>query len=345
MHQTRASRLRRRIFAMLLFLGAALVVASVACGDGDDRPGVEVIEEEETGTGAGTGAGTATGATTRVTDDLGREVEIPHPPQRVAATVSFAVEFLMALDYRPVARPDIPEELVFPLEAKDIAVIEVSHQAGPNLEQLAAAQPDLVISSPVFAQFAPSIEQTLGVPVLVYDVTSFDDVIDKVRTFGMLLGREAKAEEVAGDLQAKLSDLQDGLPAEGPKVFALFGTSQAFLGFLPDSYLGSLVELLGAQLVTRGDQADQRFPGFAPFSLETVVARDPDVILIVRHGRPSPEREENIEALTNDAAWRGLPAVQAGAVYELPETLYVNFPGPRVIQALEELRAILFPER
>ncbi|MFQ5859408.1 MAG: ABC transporter substrate-binding protein, partial [Anaerolineae bacterium] len=246
--------------------------------------------------------------TITVVDDLGREVEIPYPPKRVAATVSFQVELLMTLGYRPVLRPNIPEQYIFPPEAKEIPTVQISHRAGPNLEQLAAAEPDLVITSPTFAQFVPSIEETLGVPVLVYDIAGFDDVVEKIRTFGLLVGRQAEAEEVAADLQAQLTALRQGLPEEGPRVFALFGTSESFLGFMPDSYLGNLVELLGGQLITRGDEPHQRFRTFTPFSLETVVARDPDIIFIVRHGAPSPEREENIEELQQDPAWSSITA-------------------------------------
>ena len=289
------------------------------------------------------GEATAEPFTITLVDDLRREVKVPYPPRRIAATVSFPVELLMILGYKPVLRPNIPEQYVFPPEAKEIPTVEVSHRAGPNLEQIAATEPDLVITAPAFAQFVPAIEKTLGVPVLVYDIRSFDDVVAKVRTFGLLVGRQAEAEEVVAELQAQLAALRQGLPEKGPKVFALFGTREAFLGFLPDAYLGNLVELLGGQLITRGDEPHERFRGFTPFSLETIVARDPDIILIVRHGRPSPEREENFAKLQEDPAWQSIKAVREGRVYELSEWLYLRYPGPRVIQALEELRAILWP--
>ena len=288
--------------------------------------------------------------TVTVIDDLGREVEIPYRPKRLAVTSAFMVELTMACGYRPVARPDISPEYIYPLEAHDIPAFGVSHSAGPNLEQLAVAQPDLVISSPTYSQFIPSIEETLGVPVLVHDVSSVDGIIQKIRTYGMLVGCEAKAEEASQDLLKRISVLQDGLPETGPKVFAIFGTSQSFLGFMPTSYLGDMVGLLGGSLITEGEPAyvssrtGASNPKYTTFSMEKVIEKDPDVILVVRHGDPSEAREENFASLLGGPAWSGLRAVQEGRVHELSEWLYVRYPGPRVILAMEELRSVLYPE-
>ena len=279
-----------------------------------------------------------------VVDDMGRRVAIPYPPQRVASITSFAVELLMELGVTPVARPDIPEQRVHPPEAKPIPSVSVDHSTGPNLEQLAATEPDLVVTSPTFARFIEPIQQALGVPVVVYDITDYRHVTGKAQTFGLLTGRNAEADALSGHLRSELTGAQQGIPEDGPSVFALFGTSRSFLSFLPDTYLGSLVELLGGRLITEGRQPMERFQGYTSFSMENVVAADPDVILIVRHGPPSSERERQIEQLTGDPAWQSLTAVQEGRVYELPEWLYVQFPGPRVTEAIEGLRAIFYPD-
>ncbi len=293
---------------------------------------------------------TATPSTITVTDDVGRRVEIPYHPKRVAVTTSFMVELIMACGLTPVARPDIPPEFIYPLEAVDIPSFGVSHSAGPNLEQLAAARPDLVIFSPIYSQFLPSVEETLGVPTLVHDVTTVDDVAAKMRAYGDLLGCEEQAEEAAQALDARIQALREGLPETGPSVFAIFGNIDAFLGFMPATYLGDIVSRMGGRLITEGDppwldrRSNRTNPQFTPFSMEKVVERDPDVILVVRHGGPSQAREENFASLFDDPAWSGLRAVREGRIHEVSEWLYLRYPGPRVALALEEIRSILYPD-
>ena len=283
-----------------------------------------------------------------VTDDFRRQVEIPYRPHRVAVTNAWMVEALMECGHVPVARPDIPLEFVYPPEAHDIQVIAVSHATGPNLEQLAVAAPDLVITSPTYGRFAEPIQAALGIPVLVYDVTDVEGVLAKIELFGELVGCEETADLAVSTLRGRIAGQTAGLPDQGPRVFAIFGTAEEFLAFTPDSYLGSMIELLGGDMITRGDPAyiyrGIPDPAFTPLSLEKAVERDPDVILVMRHGGPSGAREESLRALFSNPAWSGLRAVEEGRVHEVSEWLYLRYPGPRVVWALQELRPLLYPD-
>lgn len=286
--------------------------------------------------------------TRTVTDDFRREVEIPYAPQRVAVTNAWMVEALMECGHVPVARPDIPLEFVYPPEAHDIQVVAVSHATGPNLEQLAVAAPDLVITSPTYGRFAEPIQAALGIPVLVYDVTDVQGVLAKIELFGELVGCEETAAAAVSTLRERIAGQTAGLPDRGPRVFAIFGTAEEFLAFTPGSYLGSMIEMLGGDVITRGDPAyvyrGIPDPAFTPLSLEKAVERDPDVILVMRHGGPRGVREESFRSLFSNPAWSGLRAVEEGRVHEVSEWLYLRYPGPRVVWALQELRPLLYPD-
>ena len=65
----RSKKVRLRALGGLLLAGVAVMATMAACGDGEDRPGVVVVEEGSasvsvSGTGTGTGTGTATGTGT-----------------------------------------------------------------------------------------------------------------------------------------------------------------------------------------------------------------------------------------------------------------------------------------
>ena len=48
--------------------------------------------------------------------------------------------------------------------------------------------------------------------------------------------------------------------------------------------------------------------------------------------------------LTNQPGWRGLPAVQQGRVYAVDGNAYCNRPGPRIVDSLEILAALIHPD-
>ena len=335
-----------RLAALVLALSALAVFVFAACG------GEVSIERQAADTPTPTAAPPDPTATTlpetrTVRDDTGREVEIPYRPQTVAVTNAWMVELLMSCGYTPAARPQIPFEFVFPPAAFDIPVVTISHSAGPNMEELAAVRPDLVLATPMYARFGPPIEQALGVPVLVYDLASVDDILDKMSELGELAGCTEGAEEAAADLRRRMDSQRQDLPAQGPKVLALFGSTEGLLAFTSVSYLGDMVELMGGQLVAaKGPpfiHQGQPDSAFTPFSLETVVEQDPDVVLLVRHANPTDAREEALEELFASPAWQGLRALEDGRLHELSEWLYLRYPGPRVAWALQELRALMYP--
>lgn len=330
-------------------LAAMATLALVSCGS-EPRPTARpTATAVPTATSSPSPTATPEPSTVIVRDDMGREVEIPYRPKRLAVTNAFMVELTMACGYRPVARPDISPEFIYPLEAHDIPSFGVSHSAGPNLEQLAAARPDLLIASPIYVRFIPAIEEALGIPVLVHDVTSVNGITDKIRAYGGMLGCEQKAEMAAQDLTGRIDTLREGLPEEGPTALALFGTNDVFLSLTSGSYMGDMINLMGGTLVNEGDPpfVDSRSGPtnqYTSFSMEKIVERNPDVILVVRHGNPSEAREQHFASLFNDPAWGGLKAVEEGRVHELSEWLFVRYPGPRVVLGLEQLRPLMYPQ-
>jgi iron complex transport system substrate-binding protein len=266
-------------------------------------------------------------------------VQLAAPPERIATTASFAVDLLNALGHPPILRPDLPAEEV-PPAARDIPTWAVSHSVGPNLEQLAAANADLVITTPMFARYVPAIEDRLGVPVMILSIQKLADVGATAHLLGELVGAADAGRQLAREWDAAAQAIDAPRVDAPPQVFAIFGTPQSSLAFLPNSYLGSLVEHLGAELITAGATPAAVSQQFTPLSLEYVVEHDPDVICIVRHGPPDQQFSE----LTQHPAWANLSAVRAGRVHVLSHRLYVTNPGPSAVAALRELRALLYPD-
>jgi iron complex transport system substrate-binding protein len=101
----------------------------------------------------------------------------------------------------------------------------------------------------------------------------------------------------------------------------------------PRSFIGKLIDLAGGRNL--GDA------GSAPYfqvSLEELIARDPDCILLGSAGRgasPGP--------VAARPGWTSLSAVKSGAVHAVDDDI-VSRPGPRVALALETIAKLIHPE-
>jgi iron complex transport system substrate-binding protein len=320
---------------------APLVLAAVvlaACGGG----GTQVPAEDKTPTEPATAAETPTeaAATTyplTVTDMLGREVTIPSAPTRVAAISPTTVELVYAVGAESLTRSS---SVRFPEEATSATDIGPSYQ--PNLEILAAQEPDLIIADSMLQPQLVQNLEALNVPVLYAGAQSFDDVLTALRLVGQVLDRSAEAEAVVAELTQRLDDLQAKLPQERPSVLILNGTPEDFFAAKPESYVGNLVDLLGGENVAAGAPDVGRFPGYTKLSLEAILTSAPDVILAITAGPPGAQTIT--EFLSANPAWADVPAVQQGRVHEISAEIFLQAPGPRVGDALAELAALLYPE-
>jgi iron complex transport system substrate-binding protein len=72
-----------------------------------------------------------------------------------------------------------------------------------------------------------------------------------------------------------------------------------------------------------------------------VAAADPEVIVVMPCGYNLAETQAQFHALDLPAEWAGLAAVRNGEVYAVNGTAYFSRPGPRLVEGLEILRAIL----
>ncbi|MDI3280146.1 MAG: ABC transporter substrate-binding protein [Bacillota bacterium] len=282
------------------------------------------------------GVAAAAGQTRVVTDGTGRRVEIPAQPRRIVALTPWVVEVLFLLGHPPVGRPSSAD---YPPEALQIPAHGQSYRL--NFERIAALQPDLIIGNGnLHSPYLAKLEET-GAPVLFYDIDSYRDVLEKLRIMGEIVNEKQKAEQIVAEIERRAKALRDRLPARHPRVLIMVGSAEAWSAAKPNSYLGDLVQQLGA--VNVAAEGMEHRPGFTRFSMERVVELDPDVILLVKPVRDPSDTSKALPGFQKDPLWGGLSAVKQGRVYELDHSVFMS-PGPRAIDTLEELAGYLYPE-
>jgi iron complex transport system substrate-binding protein len=231
-------------------------------------------------------------------------------PKRIAALTPFTANTLAELGVRPVAIGQTlgGHDRLDP-RLKKVPTLALSHPNGPNLEQLALRNPQLVLSAPIWRKGSAGMKR-LGMKVVESDPRSVPEVLTQTRRLGALVGRSAAADRLARRQAAQIAVAQQGIRRR-PKVLLIMGVGRTSYAMLSNSWGGDLLRRAGGRLLTAGLTASG---GYARISDESVVQRNPDVIIAVPHGAPS-DMPRLAKYLSDKAGWRTTKAARHHRVF------------------------------
>ncbi len=263
------------------------------------------------------------------TDAIGRQVELPRIPARIVSLAPSVTDVLYLLG----AGDRVAGVTVYcdwPEDARRKP--KIGDLLNPNAESILAARPDLVIASTAGNDRTVVLKLAdLGLPVFVTAPRTVESILETVDQIGRITGCGAKADELVSQMKARLEILDRRL--QGTRRLRAFYITwfEPLLAPGNGTFENDLLRHAGVDSITA------TIPEFYPrYSLEQVIASDPDVILAVRHeGNPLPD-------LKSLAGWRQLRAVRQNKIYIASELL--QHPSPRFLDALEDLARRLHPE-
>ena len=231
-------------------------------------------------------------------------------PRRVVALNPFAANTVADLGVRPVAVGQVlgGNDRWSP-RLRGVRRIPLSHPSGPNLERLATLNPGLVLSSPTWRRGHRAMRR-LGIRVAETEPRSVHDTGAMVERIGALIGKKAAAARMADRMAADVARASRGIRRR-PRVLVILGIGRVPYAFLANSWGGDIVRRAGGRLLTEGLTASG---GFARISNETVVRRNPDIIIAVPHGSPKDIPRLGAYLRTNPA-WRGTKAYRNKRIY------------------------------
>lgn len=329
----------KRIFPALC---AALLLAG--CGA---QTAVESTSTAPAATAKTSAESTATpeatdGTTLTFTDDLDREVTVPVQPQRVAVLLgSYADVWCLAggQDTLVAAADDAWTD--FDLNLGD-EVANLGSLMEPNLEELIAAQPDLVIASSNTTsnvELLPSLED-LSVPVIYFGVNSFNDYLEMLDVCTQITGQTQNYQTYGLDVQAQVEKAKEQDDGSAPTVLLLRSASTSCkIKNSKGTVLGEILADLGAVNI-----ADSDTSLLEDLSMERIIADDPDYIFVVFQGSDQDAAQKTLDAaLTSNPAWDTLSAVQNGNFYLMEKELYHLKPNARWGEAYQKVADILYP--
>ncbi len=271
-----------------------------------------------------------------VIDDSGASVTFAAAPTRIVSLNPGHTETVFALGAgdRLVA---VDAYSTYPAEAQAIATRLTSYPA-PSIEAIVGLKPDLVLSLVEKDDLLGQLRQQ-GIPVLKLLPTDFDGTTQEIAELGRILDRSAQGAAIATRMRARRDAVAQAV-ATGPRpsVFYEMDASDATKPYTagPGGFYGQLVDLAG------GDNVFGDLPGdFAQVGAESVIARNPDLILLTDAYAPlNPQTPAMVAARPG---WDQIAAVDNGAIYAVQAQLFSS-PGPRLADGLESLAFLLHPD-
>lgn len=267
-------------------------------------------------------------ATRTLTDETGRTVVLPDHPHRVICLMPSVTDTVYALGAGDdvVAISDFTK---YPAAA--LSKPSVGNLITPSIETILSFHPDLVIGvQPMGPMEVNSQLERLGIPLFLVSPHGIAGIIHSVETIGEALNRTPQANALVQSLEHRVEAVKlRTRNLSAPRVFMpVWYDPITTIG--KHDFITEIIEAAGGHSVT--DDLSTEWP---EVSLEVVLSRAPDALLLVRGGKTT------LQVLQSRPGWSSMSAIKMRRVYYVDDR--INYPSPVAIDALEDLAKQFHP--
>ena len=250
-----------------------------------------------------------------VVDDRGIVVVFNKSPQRVISLLPSLTESVCALGKCSVL-VGVDRFSNWPKSLDTLP--RLGGIADANIEGIVRLKPDLVLvekSSPLIARL-----QSLGIPVMAFDVQSMADVQRTLRKLDMVLGSN-ESDAVWERIQLDIARANRALSPSQKAARVYFEVNAAPFAAGKTSFIGELLDRLGMQNI-----ATEKMGAFPKINPEFVVQARPDLIMTT---------EASAKQLAQRPGWKSIPAIQDNRIcfFSAAQSDVLVRPGPRMGEA------------
>jgi len=190
-----------------------------------------------------------------------------------------------------------------------------------DIERLILLKPDYILVNSGLGAEKEDYLNGLGIKVIRVSPKTMEGLFDDIMRLGMIFDKEGKAKEIVMDMRSRIDDVAMMQNGPRPKVFVqLFDDPLVTVS----SFISDVIRLAGGENIAQDVKDDSGI-----FSLESLIDRDPDIILALGFYRDAGNFQ-TVKAVKNKKVYRGLD----------PDLILR--PGPRAIEAVERLNRIFY---
>jgi iron complex transport system substrate-binding protein len=210
---------------------------------------------------------------------------------------------------------------------------------------LAELRPDLIVTQELcdvcavaYRDVARAVRRLPGeIEVLSLEPASLDDILATVLSVGAATGHEGGAADLGATFAARIAAV-DALPSPpgAPSTVCVEWTDPIMAG---GHWVPEMVRRAGGRDPLGREGEPSRYVEW-----DEVLAAQPEVMVLMPCGFRLERTVELAAEITGRPGFDGLPCARSGRVAAVDGSSYFNRPGPRIVDGLEILAAILRTE-
>lgn len=222
-----------------------------------------------------------------ISDQIGRELEISKPLNRIVSLVPSLTELLvyLGLEEKIVG---ITKFCIHPEGLKSTKTI-VGGTKKVHLDKIRAINPDIILCNKEENTLEMVLDLEKICPVHVSNIITFQDSLELILKYGTLFDKEQQAKDLISALSSKKAIFESNLPSNKLRV-AYFIWRKPWMVVGGDTFINSMLELNGWVNVYK-DSKD-RYP---EIELENLKNKNLDLILL--SSEPFPFKEKHIKEI------------------------------------------------
>lgn len=258
-------------------------------------------------------------------------------PERVITTSVPLTEMLHLLGVTPVGVPTSTN----PIPADFNKIQRIGSPMQPDLEVVTDLKPDLILGAESLRSTLDKSLEGIDLKTTYLPTDSFDDLKLSFKALGTYFNKKDEMNTVLSGLLDKENELAVlGKGKELPSVMLMIGTSDSFMVMSEGSYLGSLVNKLGADNIATS--VLKVTDTYSPINMEDVVAADPDIILVLASGDHGASEDMFQKEVESNTTWTKLSAYKNDKIQILDYNIFGVTSISNAEQALTQIATYFY---
>lgn len=273
-----------------------------------------------------------------VTDGLGRRITIKEIPKRIISLAPPITEIVFKLDLEDKL-VGVTNYCNYPPEARFKEKVGGTTFADLDLEKIISLKPDLILVSTGYQKKTISAIEERGINIFALEANSLEEVIENIELVGRITGRENKAAKISDNMRKRIKAVEKKTnhfsEDKRPRVLHVTSVSEGLWTPGKGTFQDDIIRKAGGINI-----AHDLGKGWGIMSLEEVIHRDPEVIVVsFAHGRGL----RDYKWVKTDPRLKNVTARKQGRIYKIDADI-ISRSGPRIVDGLEKYARFIHPK-